>query len=205
MHILVNRDAVWFQGRCTSSGCNHLAYNWALSQYTLQWGHNGRNDVSNYQPKGCLVCSTVCWSKKTSKLRVTGLCAGYSPVTGECPAQMASNAENVSIWWRHHEDGLSSFEIPYDRLIGIMGRPTPVRRHFDIEKAAYSSHIVIKHALQHSVYAFADNQSSHCSERKVYHVIVYCNKTFFACFLRYVRRINLFKEKYIYIIATINH
>ena len=25
-----------------------------------------------------------------------------SLVTGEFPAQMASNAENVSIWWRHH-------------------------------------------------------------------------------------------------------
>ena len=37
-----------------------------------------------------------------SKLRVTGLCEGNSPVTGEFPAQMASNAENVSIWWRHH-------------------------------------------------------------------------------------------------------
>ena len=41
-------------------------------------------------------------SKKTPKLRVTGLCAGNSPVTGEFRAQMASNAENVSIWWRHH-------------------------------------------------------------------------------------------------------
>ena len=27
---------------------------------------------------------------------------GNSPVTGEFPAQRASNAENVSIWWRHH-------------------------------------------------------------------------------------------------------
>ena len=26
-----------------------------------------------------------------------------SPVTGEFPAQMASNAESVSIWWRHHD------------------------------------------------------------------------------------------------------
>ena len=43
-------------------------------------------------------------SKKTSKLRVTGLCAGNSPVTGKFPAQMASIAENVSIWWRHHAD-----------------------------------------------------------------------------------------------------
>ena len=25
-----------------------------------------------------------------------------SPVTGEFPTQRASNAENVSIWWRHH-------------------------------------------------------------------------------------------------------
>ena len=41
-------------------------------------------------------------SKKTSKLRVTGLCEGNSPGTGEFPSQRASNAENVSIWWRHH-------------------------------------------------------------------------------------------------------
>ena len=40
--------------------------------------------------------------KEKSKLRITGLCAGNSPVTGEFPAQMAINAENVSIWWRHH-------------------------------------------------------------------------------------------------------
>ena len=37
--------------------------------------------------------------RKYKKLRVTGLCAG----TGEFRAQMASYAENVSIWWRHHE------------------------------------------------------------------------------------------------------
>ena len=41
-------------------------------------------------------------SKKTSKLRVTGHCVGNSPVSGEFLAQTASNAENVSIWWRHH-------------------------------------------------------------------------------------------------------
>ena len=34
-----------------------------------------------------------CRSKKTSKLCVTDLCAGNSTVTGEFPAQMASNAE----------------------------------------------------------------------------------------------------------------
>ena len=35
--------------------------------------------------------------KEISKLRVTGLCAGNSSGTCEFPAQMASNAENVSI------------------------------------------------------------------------------------------------------------
>ena len=32
---------------------------------------------------------------KTSKLRVTALCEGNSPVTGEFPAQRASNAEMI--------------------------------------------------------------------------------------------------------------
>ena len=69
----------------------------------LQWCHNGRDGVSNHQPHSCLLNRLFRRrSKKTSKLRVTGLCAGNSPVTGEFPAQMASNAENVSIWWRHH-------------------------------------------------------------------------------------------------------
>ena len=40
---------------------------------------------------------------KTSKLRVTGLCSGNSPGTSDFSTKMASNAENVSIWWRHHE------------------------------------------------------------------------------------------------------
>ena len=49
---------------------------------------------------------------KTSKLRVTGLCEGNSPGTGELPAKSASNAENASIWWRHHvvKDIMRSFD-----------------------------------------------------------------------------------------------
>ena len=70
----------------------------------LRWRHNGHDGVSNYQPHHCLVNRLFgCRSKKKSKLRVTGLCAGNSPGTGEFPAQKASNAENVSIWWRHHD------------------------------------------------------------------------------------------------------
>ena len=70
---------------------------------SLQWRNNGRDSVSNHQPLHCLLNGLFRHrSKKTSKLRFTGLCVGNSPVTGEFPAQMASNAENVSIWWRHH-------------------------------------------------------------------------------------------------------
>ena len=43
-------------------------------------------------------------SKKRSKFRVTGLCEGNPLVTGEFPSQRASNAENVPIWWRHHDE-----------------------------------------------------------------------------------------------------
>ena len=70
----------------------------------LHWRHNDHDGVSNHQPHGCLLNRLFRRrSKKTSKLRVTGLCAGNSPGTGEFPAQMASNAEKVSIWWRHHD------------------------------------------------------------------------------------------------------
>ena len=34
-------------------------------------------------------------------------------VTGEFPAKMASNAENVSIWWRHHGHGQCIMKFLY--------------------------------------------------------------------------------------------
>ena len=63
---------------------------------SLHWRHNGLDSVSNHQPHDCLLNRLFGRrSKKTSKLRVTGLCAGTSPGTGEFPAQMTSYAENV--------------------------------------------------------------------------------------------------------------
>ena len=70
---------------------------------SLHWRHNGYDGVSNHQPHDYLLNRLFRRrSNKTSKLRVTGLRVGNSQVTGEFPAQMASNAENVSIWWRRH-------------------------------------------------------------------------------------------------------
>ena len=63
----------------------------------LQWRHNGRDGVPNHQAHDCLLNRLFRRrSKKTSNLLVDSL------VTGEFRAQMASNAEKVSICRRHH-------------------------------------------------------------------------------------------------------
>ena len=83
----------------------NLTLNKPLSELmmALQWHHNGCDGISNHQPHDCLFNHLFRHrSKKMLKLRVTGLCAGNSLVTVEFPTQMTSNAENVSIWWRHH-------------------------------------------------------------------------------------------------------
>ena len=69
----------------------------------LHWRHNEKDGVSDHQTHDYLLNRLFMRrSRETSKPRVTDLCAGNSPVTGEFPAQRASNTENVSIWWRHH-------------------------------------------------------------------------------------------------------
>ena len=77
---------------------------WKCFLITLHWRHNGHDSVSNHHPHDCLLNRLFRRrSKKISKLRVTGLCAGKSSETDKFPTQMASNAENVSIWRRHHD------------------------------------------------------------------------------------------------------
>ena len=81
---------------------NNGQFNWK-KMISLQWSPNGRDSAPNHQPHDCVLNRLFRGrSKKTSKPGFTGLCVGNSPGTGEFPAQMASNAENVSIWWRHH-------------------------------------------------------------------------------------------------------
>ena len=68
----------------------------------LQWRHNWCDSVSKHQPHDCFLSRLFRHrSKKTSKAPRHWPCAGNSPEAGEFPAQMASNAENVSIWRRH--------------------------------------------------------------------------------------------------------
>ena len=54
--------------------------------FTLRWRYNGHDGVSNHQPHGCLLNRLFKRkSKKTSKLRVTGLCVGNSPRSVNSP------------------------------------------------------------------------------------------------------------------------
>ena len=69
---------------------------WYLKMKLLQWRHN-EHDVDSITNL-TNVYSTVYSGpdqRKKSKLRVTGLCEGNSPVTGVFPTQRASNAETV--------------------------------------------------------------------------------------------------------------
>ena len=77
--------------RMTYDGC-------VWGKQPLQWRHNGRDSVSNHQPHDCLLNRL---SRRRSKKHQSP--ASLTFVTVEFPAQKASNAENVSIWWRHHD------------------------------------------------------------------------------------------------------
>ena len=91
------------------------------AKLSLQWRHNGHDGISNHQPHHCLLNHSLrCRPKKTSKLCLTGLCAGNSSVTSEFHAELASNAENVSIWLCHHVDAV--FDVSPNKLLNIQLR-----------------------------------------------------------------------------------
>ena len=79
---------------------------------SLQWRHNGRNGVLNHQPHGFY--STV-YSGADQRKHQSSVSPAFvwgirrSPVNS--PQKMASNAVNVSIWWRHHDRGLNKLGI----------------------------------------------------------------------------------------------
>ena len=78
------------------TSCEYDSYMW--TNIALQWRRNGHDGVSNHHSQQCLLSRLFGRrAKKTSKLHVTGLCAGNSPINGEFPAQMASIAENI-LW-----------------------------------------------------------------------------------------------------------
>ena len=70
-----------------------------LMNSTLQWRHSDRNGVSNHQPHDCLLNRLFRhrW-KETSKLRVTGLCAGIHRWPVNSPHKGPVTRKKVFIW-----------------------------------------------------------------------------------------------------------
>ena len=103
--MICERGLTKYRCKNINEGVN-LTFMWQGKQqspysYALQWRHNERDGVSNHRrlDSGRLM--------KTSKLRVTGLAEGNPPVTNGFPHTLrASDAENVSIWWRHHGEAM---------------------------------------------------------------------------------------------------
>ena len=93
---------------------------------SLLWRPNGRGGVPDHQPHDCLLNRLFRRrSKKTSKLRVTGLCAGNSPGIGEFPAQMASNAEMFPF------DDVIMIGILYRAQQSYCNAPCKISKRFD--------------------------------------------------------------------------
>ena len=106
-NIKGSAEAVWeirAMQRCAAERRHHGFRFW-LGANTLHYNDGIMSAMASQITSLTIVYSIVYWGadQKTSKLRVTGLCVGNSPVTGEFPAQRTSTAENVSIWWRHRD------------------------------------------------------------------------------------------------------
>ena len=74
------------------------------TNHTIQWRHNDHDGVSK-SPASRLFTQLFIQTQIKENIKATRhwpLCGEFTG-TGEFPAQRASYAENVSIWWRHHE------------------------------------------------------------------------------------------------------
>ena len=84
--------------------------NLVTPEKSLRWRHNDHAGVSNHQPHGCLLNRLFRRrSKKTSKLRVTGLCEGNSPGPVNSP----------------HKGPVTRKMFPFDDVIMIFSILTP--------------------------------------------------------------------------------
>ena len=99
--VLVHEDLTVIYGKSEMFGSDVLPCRYRFIHYC---------DVIMSAMASQIICassvySTVCSGEDQRKHfwceNVPGLGVGISPVTGEFPAQWASNAGNVAIWWRH--------------------------------------------------------------------------------------------------------
>ena len=102
----MNTPLVWTTWTPTSAvpkeavTLNHsLTY---INMYIKHYGDVIMNAITSQITSLAIVYSTV-YSDADQRNHQSSASLAFVRVPGEFPAQMASNAENVSIWWRHHE------------------------------------------------------------------------------------------------------
>ena len=101
-------QGVHFTNRLMEIRVSISNYNYGFQCETLRWRQNGRDSVSNHQPRHCLLSLLFGRrSKKTSKLRVTGLCVGNSPGPVNSP----------------HKGPVTRKMFPFDDVIMIITHP----------------------------------------------------------------------------------
>ena len=97
------------------------------------------------------VCSTGWYQSKHQISASLALCEGIPPVTGGIPSQRTSNAESVSMSWRHHVQVLTPFQnsrtysdIWYKKTI-----KTQSKFHIRVTEAAWESWLLDPCAISH--------------------------------------------------------
>ena len=95
--------------------------------HSLRWRHNDHDGVSKDQPHGCLLNRLFRGrSKKTSKLRVTGLCVGNSPGPVNSPHKGPVTRKILPF------DDVIMFTTTWKHMESETKLPTFYRRHFQM-------------------------------------------------------------------------
>ena len=124
------------------SGRSSITLGELLTEFSpLQWRHNGRDSVSNHQPQHCLLYGLFRRRWNIQAPRHWPLCGEFTSDRWT-PAQMASNAENVSIWWRHH-GGVSFLRIQTTYL-NCSVVVLEIRWRIRVQDAETSSYLTLK-------------------------------------------------------------
>ena len=94
-------DISWSLLVTRATGCMQYGIQMTINITMTSYDHDG---VSNHQPHGCFTQPFIQTQIKENikAPRHWPLCGEFTGA-GEFPEQRASYAENVSIWWRHHE------------------------------------------------------------------------------------------------------
>ena len=106
--------------------CSRNGQGWSqlfAGECSLQWRHNGYTGVSNHQPQPFIQAQT---KENIKAPRHRPLCCGEFTGHRWITAQIASNAENVSIWWRHH--------VPLYSVVAVKSYLQPLPKCFEFCK-----------------------------------------------------------------------